>query len=83
MAASLRLCCLSRSNSKDRALNTASLPHSPAYYWIELATLENALLAFEPMSLTVPTTSTRMTASITAYSAMSWPSSFDHRLQIS
>src|SRR5215471_1778714 len=30
----------------------------------------------------VPTTSTRMTASITAYSAMSCPASSDHRLRI-
>ena len=44
-------------------------------YCSELATLENALLAFEPTSRIVPTTSTRMTANITAYSAMSWPSS--------
>jgi hypothetical protein len=40
-------------------------------YWIELATLENALLALVPMSRTVPTTITRITANITAYSAMS------------
>jgi hypothetical protein len=40
-------------------------------YWIELATLENALLALVPMSRTVPTTITRMTANMTAYSAMS------------
>jgi len=29
----------------------------------------------------VPTTSTRMTASMTAYSAMSWPWSSAHRLR--
>jgi hypothetical protein len=40
-------------------------------YWMALPTLENTLLAFEPMSRTVPTTITRITASITAYSAMS------------
>src|SRR5437660_12819577 len=44
-------------------------------YWIELPTCENTLLALEPIRRTVPTTITRMTASITAYSAMSWPSS--------
>jgi hypothetical protein len=33
--------------------------------------LENAVLAFEPMRRIVPTTRTRITASITAYSAMS------------
>lgn len=50
-------------------------------YWIELATLENVLLALAPISRTVPTTITRITASITAYSAMSWPSSSDHILE--
>src|SRR5207249_5325918 len=45
----------------------------PRSYWIELATEEKALLAFEPTSRMVPTTSTRMTASITAYSAISCP----------
>lgn len=38
-----------------------------------LATLENTLLAFVPINRIVPTTITRITASITAYSAMSWP----------
>lgn len=40
-------------------------------HWIELATAEKALLALLPTSRMVPTTSTRITASITAYSAMS------------
>ncbi len=40
-------------------------------YWIVLATEENALLALLPTKRTVPTTSTKITASITAYSAMS------------
>ena len=44
-------------------------------YWIALATLEKALLAFDPTSRIVPTTRTRITASMTAYSAMSCPSS--------
>jgi len=57
------------------------LPLAHLYYWIELAVLEKTLLAFVPMSLMVPTTSTKITASITAYSAMSWPASSDHRLQ--
>jgi len=57
------------------------LPLAHLYYWIELAVLEKTLLAFVPMSLMVPTTSTRITASITAYSAMSWPASSDHKLQ--
>jgi hypothetical protein len=51
-----------------------------AAYWIELAVLEKTLLAFEPISLIVPTTKTRMTASITAYSAMSCPASSHHKL---
>ena len=42
---------------------------------IELATLENTLFAFDPINWIVPTTRTRITASITAYSAMSCPSS--------
>src|SRR5215472_15917443 len=50
-------------------------------YWMELAAAENELLAFEPIKRTVPTTSTRITASMTAYSAMSWPESSDHSLR--
>jgi hypothetical protein len=46
-------------------------------YWSELATFENALLAFDPINRTVPTTRTRITANITAYSAMSCPPSSD------
>ena len=48
--------------------------------WTALATEENTLLALEPISRMVPTTITRMTASITAYSAMSWPESSRHKL---
>ena len=40
------------------------------------------LVAFDPMRRTVPATSTSMTAIITAYSAMSWPSCCDHNLCI-
>jgi len=40
-------------------------------HWSELATLEKALFEFEPRRRIVPTTITRMTASMTAYSAMS------------
>src|SRR5579872_5626487 len=47
----------------------------PCYCAIELATEENTLFAFPPISRIVPTTMTRITASMTAYSAMSWPSS--------
>jgi hypothetical protein len=44
-------------------------------YWMELATDENTLLALEPISLIVPTTTAKITASMMAYSAMSCPSS--------
>jgi hypothetical protein len=50
-------------------------------YCSELATEENALLALEPTRRTVPTTSTRITANMTAYSAMSWPSSSNQALR--
>jgi hypothetical protein len=51
-------------------------------YWpIELATEENTLFELDPINRMVPTTNTRMTANITAYSAMSWPSSSDHNLR--
>src|SRR6266480_4722474 len=50
-------------------------------YWIVLATEENALLALLPTKRTVPTTSTKITASITAYSAMSWPCSSFQRFR--
>jgi len=49
---------------------------------IELPTVANVLVALDPMSRTVPATSTSMTAIITAYSAMSWPSCLDHNLCI-
>lgn len=39
------------------------------------------MLAFEPMSLIVPTTRTRITANMTAYSAISWASSSNHNPQ--
>src|SRR6266568_7737622 len=42
-------------------------------YWSVLDTEEKALLAFEPTRRMVPTTNTKITASITAYSAMSCP----------
>src|SRR5580692_6503675 len=55
-----------------------SRPRGLHHWPSELATLENTLFAFPPISRIVPTTITSITASITAYSAMSWPSSFDH-----
>jgi hypothetical protein len=42
---------------------------------MELATEENALFAFDPIKRMVPTTKTRITASMTAYSAISCPES--------
>jgi hypothetical protein len=50
-------------------------------YWMELPTDENTLLALLPTNRIVPTTITRITASITAYSAMSCPRSSRHRLR--
>jgi hypothetical protein len=41
----------------------------------KLAAFENTLFALLPIKRIVPTTNTKITASITAYSAMSWPSS--------
>ena len=55
--------------------------HQP-YCVIELPAAANVLVALDPMSRTVEATSTRMTASITAYSAMSCPSCSDHNLCI-
>jgi hypothetical protein len=49
---------------------------------MELATLEKTVFELEPIRRTVPTTRTRITASITAYSAMSWPESSDQSLRI-
>src|SRR5579872_2490072 len=55
---------------------------SGTIYWMELATEEKTLLAFDPTRRTVPTTITRITASITAYSAISCPDSSLQSLQI-
>ena len=61
--------------SVERVRRIIRFLHSTAggsrYWLIELATLENTLFAFPPISRIVPTTITRITASITAYSAMS------------
>ena len=46
-------------------------------YWSELPTSEKIVLEFDPMSRTVPSTITRTTASMIAYSATSWPRSSD------
>ena len=42
------------------------------YSPIELALAENTLFALPPINRIVPTPKTKMTASITAYSAISW-----------
>ena len=57
------LCCAVRCLAANESL--------AALQCIELAADEKTLLAFEPISRIVPTTITRMTASIAAYSAMS------------
>src|ERR1700730_4358389 len=44
-----------------------------------LATVENAVFDVEPISRAVPITRSRIVASSTAYSAMSWPSWLDRR----
>src|ERR1700687_1945528 len=51
------------------------------FYWMELATEENTLLALDPINRTVPTTMTRITASMTAYSAISCPLCSLHNLR--
>jgi hypothetical protein len=50
-------------------------------YCIELFTLEKTLLELDPTKRIVPTTITRMTANITAYSAMSCPASSFHSVR--
>lgn len=44
---------------------------SVASYWTELATCENTVLELLPIRRTVPTTIIKMTATMTAYSAIS------------
>jgi hypothetical protein len=62
--------------AERRKVELLIVPTSQAIQLIEkdpLATDENTLLAFDPTSRIVPTTRTRISASITAYSAMSCP----------
>lgn len=77
-------CSLGRERSRPFDVDQGTLPRRPAghrrydllwqnLYWIELATLEKTLFEFDPTSRMVPTTITRITANITAYSAMSCP----------
>jgi hypothetical protein len=47
-----------------------------------LATDEKTVFEFEPTSRIVPTTIIKITATMTAYSAMSWPSSEESSLRL-
>src|SRR5438445_9872747 len=62
---------------------SCAVPHHLSHisYCTALATDENTLLAFEPTNRIVPMTTTRITANITAYSAMSWAWSSSHAFQ--
>src|SRR5512146_1107391 len=69
--------CRFRSLNED---STKLIPLLYPYPPIALAVSENTLLACEPTKRMGPTTMTRMTANITAYSAMSCPSLSDQQL---
>jgi hypothetical protein len=71
--------CFSEIQSRDNcdSENDAGCRLATLDYWIALPTEENTLFALAPIKRTVPTTITRTTASITAYSAISWPRSSD------
>jgi len=64
------------STNLQEAASPAIFQNGPTYSTL-LATLENILFAFPPIKRIVPMTMMRITASMTAYSAMSWPSSLD------
>jgi hypothetical protein len=64
----------SNGNQSRRVLEVATedrAVQSPCYWLMALAVEEKALLAFAPIKRMVPTTKTRITANITAYSAIS------------
>src|SRR5216684_2723568 len=66
--------------SNRYTLSRATYSNRCRGYWATwLATDENTLFALPPMRRTVPITITSITASITAYSAMSCPSSLRHK----
>lgn len=75
-----------------RSKNLTTTTHQAAFpkrtndtlsgHWTELATCEKTVFALEPIRRTVPTTITRMTANMTAYSAMSCPFSSRSNLWI-
>jgi hypothetical protein len=78
LAPALRICLVEADSEEIDCHESLS---AIACYCNELAAAEKALLALEPTNRIVPTTTTRITASITAYSAMSCPdSSFQIRL---
>ena len=59
--------------------NRDDCPQSHQFgHWMALPILENTVLAFDPIIRTVPNAMTSTTASMTAYSAMSCPSSQGH-----
>src|SRR5438046_6324626 len=72
---------ISTRSSTANAASGCGHPELDPCYWTELATEEKTLLALLPTSRMVPTTMTRITASMTAYSAMSCPRSSFHKLR--
>src|SRR4029077_16864479 len=77
-----RFCAAPSMTTKSLRCCLDEIDHAAeAYPPMELDTAENTLFAFPPIKRIVPTTITRITASITAYSAMSCPSSSDHSLR--
>src|SRR6266481_1234062 len=67
----LRARLILKRGSLRTALHRLRGSHPCVGYCTELATCENTVFALEPTRRIVPTTRTRITASITAYSAMS------------
>jgi hypothetical protein len=68
---------LQRRVKEERGVVLLDVAQQGYYVPNELATCEKTLLDLPPISFTVPITITRITASMTAYSATSCPSSFD------
>src|SRR5580704_15292702 len=71
--------CATQSQTLTHSRTQLALKAAVAYWAIWLATDENTLFALPPIRRTVPITITSITASITAYSAMSCPSSLRHK----
>ena len=70
-----------RGKSTRRGLGKRNGRERRLYPPMALAVSENTLLAWVPTNRIVPTTMTRMTANMTAYSAMSCPSSSDQQFR--